>query len=352
MTIAHRDIPFEAEYEPTAGVPEAPTLPLLPLLRPVIRMVVVLMALLLAVMGVATRSTASLLLAYEGITPENTHEIMLYDTRTGVQAPLLHGDLIREARWLPNGTGLLLLEARAWAVHQLDGIARDPTSTERIGMRAQPSPDWARAVSMETGRLVVFNGRSSRVLLSDSPLHALNVTWSPDSRHLAVTAQSPAGGLREVLLLDADTGEWRVLSSEPAFYTSLRWSPEGTRLAFIDPRYDIQLVDIATGDLTRLPYPHIETIDAMTWTPDGTQLTYATRSGLLYLLDVETGRSTRIYDGLESDTELAWSPDGRWLAISTGTLIEHRLYVRDAHSGQMTLLDDRVRASGLLAWQP
>jgi WD40 repeat protein len=149
-----------------------------------------------------------------------------------------------------------------------------------------------------------------------------------------------------------DSGIYQIASGVPGFYTSLRWSPDGKWLAFVDPHYGIQVVNTSTGKLESLIYPIQETVDTLEWSPDNKQITYATRSGHLYIIDIQTLENTLLYDQLSGSTELAWSPDGRWLAVSSGSLVQHTLYLWDSQNGQFYHLNDRVRASGMLAWQP
>lgn len=55
------------------------------------------------------------------------------------------------------------------------------------------------------------------------------------------------------------------------------------------------------------------------WSPDGTRLAFLSdRDGAtqLYLLELASGALTRLTDGAQPPTGISWSPDGRWLAYA------------------------------------
>lgn len=137
-----------------------------------------------------------------------------------------------------------------------------------------------------------------------------------------------------------------------------RWSPDGTRLAFVTHREEIgsQLYTMAvsgSGEPVRLAWAADE-IDDVAWSPDGATLAFGAREGdrrrdakikpkdqpprrithLYYKSDgvgFVIDRARRIYtvaadgttkpdqltDGQWGDTGLSWSPDSKWIAFAS-----------------------------------
>jgi dipeptidyl aminopeptidase/acylaminoacyl peptidase len=119
------------------------------------------------------------------------------------------------------------------------------------------------------------------------PLDVFDLQWvsdpqiSPDGRSIAyvrtafdIKTDRPHGA---VWLVGADGKHARPLSSAP-HSTSPRWSPDGTRLAYLGEGAD--------------------------------------GSRQLFVYWIESGATAAISDFIESPTSLAWSPDGKWLAFT------------------------------------
>jgi len=121
------------------------------------------------------------------------------------------------------------------------------------------------------------------------------------------------------------------------------WSPDESQLAvqFIGPSYGglITRVDMATGQISEIPATqHPQSYPHLVWSPDGVLISEADwDEDCTQLVDVnngETGFTLRQPDGCYASHALAWSPDGRSLALgnpagtidlvelATGTIIQ------------------------------
>lgn len=160
------------------------------------------------------------------------------------------------------------------------------------------------------------------------------VDVAPDGGEVAISHAGATPDSLRVQLLDAGTGDsrWIVLPDDGkgGWVETLTWSPDGSRLAVLanvvngdDPdgssgRSWYFMVDVASGEVTRLPEEAVLAGDPAGWTLDG-RLAVADQRGVSTVrvsavdaLGVELMAAVRaVPDGL---SRYSLSPDGRLLA--------------------------------------
>lgn len=127
----------------------------------------------------------------------------------------------------------------------------------------------------------------------------------------------------DIWLGSADGGEARMVTSHSGYNDRPRFSPDGSRLAFMSKRTgngDIYIVSLETEDVQRLTYHDgADVLDC--WSPDGLWLYFNSGSDVMgnaaYKVSAEGGTPVRLKgDPYESYYNLAISPDGRTLAFN------------------------------------
>jgi WD40 repeat protein len=158
--------------------------------------------------------------------------------------------------------------------------------------------------------------------------------WHPNGRELAVGCNLH----RAVTIWDAQTGKvLRNLDKEKGSVWVLAYSPDGKYLAvgraFIGAD-DLNIYDAASGQLLRsFSPPPAEgagrksgSPEALAFSPDSRYLAAGGSSTPISVLDVETGkRNSTLFNwgmrpneekkGINSVLSVAYSPDGRWIAV-------------------------------------
>jgi dipeptidyl aminopeptidase/acylaminoacyl peptidase len=122
---------------------------------------------------------------------------------------------------------------------------------------------------------------------------------SPDGREIVVVVSTPDWGTdesrHEIDLIDVATGDRRPLTRYRTAVSSPRWSPDGTRLAFI-----------ATDTTPVAPAPANAKSNAAA---DATE-----KHDQVFVLPMGGGDALRVTDARRDVVSFSWSPDGKWIA--------------------------------------
>ena len=127
----------------------------------------------------------------------------------------------------------------------------------------------------------------------------------------------------DIWIVSAKGGEARMITSHSGYDDRPRFSPDGTRLAFMSKRTgngDIYVISLKTEDVQQLTYHDgADTLDC--WSPDGLWLYFSSSREAIgtaaYKVSVNGGTPIRVAgDPYESYYNLAVSPDGKKLAFN------------------------------------
>ncbi len=176
---------------------------------------------------------------------------------------------------------------------------------------------------------------------------ATEIASSPDGSQLAVVARG------EIFVVETASGKTRRVTTTPQHERDVSFSPDGRSLLYVSERggkWDAFETTMAIPDAPSLlaPGPLKETAVTNTatdvlqpaYSPDGQRIAFLEDRKRLVILDRHTGKTTTVLpDGLlfsytDNDLPFTWSPDGRWLAVTTGSAAsQFEVYLVDA-SGQ------------------
>jgi Tol biopolymer transport system component len=233
-----------------------------------------------------------------------------------------------------------------------------PTPADRPTPSVTPTPSGTvlrrdgEVITSDAGRLVAVDpdtGESRIIADSEQTQRRIgNAAWSPDGRWVAYDLQGSG-----LWVVNAER-EPRQLAASYARWT---WSPTAPQLAMVrDSR--LTVVDASTGRQTDLGDVVGDVTSAPVWSPDGTRILYGVRGGSLYSVDLGSGDRSLLVrlpgDDLDSMDQIAWSPDGAYLAI-LNDLVEPgdgRLYVMNADGSGVRVLLDNFEPGGWFSWSP
>ena len=185
--------------------------------------------------------------------------------------------------------------------------------------------------------------------------------WSPDGTSIAFLSDRRASvedeptapkdredGTQIHLLSTTEPGEARRLTNLPRGVDSFEWSPDGRRFAVLsasrdaDPKVDARarqrLDDAKPGSPPSSDYRFF---DRLGYQADSAGFVH-NHTSQVWIVDAASGDARRLTNLRAGVGEIAWSPDGRKLAISTGPARDHdlavsnRVLVADVETGSLT----------------
>ena len=256
--------------------------------------------------------------------------------------------------WMPDGQFVFVADGQLWLLENGHGFGLKATARPvqltfgpTVWDRPIPSPDGKKIFASgrtRRGELVRFDRKSAQFKSFLAGISAEFVSFSSDSKSVAYVSY-PDG----VLWRANPDGSHPVQLTEPPVHPkSLRWSPDGLQIAFVNRTADnVDEIFLIAADGTGKPHRmaaedgHAATDPS--WSPDGQKIAFSTSPNVgasaeseLRIFDLATGKAAAIpvSDGLLVPR---WSPDGR--AIAAMTLDTESLRLFNVSTGHWTKLD-------------
>jgi len=223
------------------------------------------------------------------------------------------------------------------------------TATKASWMSVDVSPDGQRLVFDLLGDLYTLPiGGGTATRLTEGMAHDAQPRWSPDGTRIAFL--SDRSGADNLWLISADARDTVQLSKTTSEgYISPEWAPDGKYVAVSKnvsggPKIFLYHVDGGAG-VQVIRDPAGQSTVGAAFTPDGRHLWYATRAGTwqynavfpqyqLVAYDRELGTRTPMTNRYGSAFRPAISPDGKWLTYGSRHDEKTGLRIRELATGE------------------
>lgn len=255
-------------------------------------------------------------------------------------------------RWSPDGRFLAFLSARdggraqIWLLSRNGGEARRVSNLENGASSFEWSPDGTRFVCLtRTGPPA---SKSSDVRHYTHIYYKFNDTgYFDDKRSHVAIIDVRTGAAKQI----TDGDNWNDLDPH--------WSPDSTRIAFVsnrtgkefdlDHNSDVWTIPASGGTLTKIS-DHVGPDSSPRWSPDGTRIAFLGAEDeeappLIYVAPATGGASIALNKTFDQTaTDLMWVEQGRALYLNSGVKGETHLYRMDTSSGALSAVTTGPRA--------
>ena len=231
-----------------------------------------------------------------------------------------------------------------------------------------------KAVETEEVRTVSEDRLDPPGFLSRDGFGGGDIAWDPGSRWVAFLVYRSAAenvvSSGDLYVYDVNADNLRQLDKGEfaAYRGRLRWSPDSGHLAVaetpaIESGTTLQVIDLASGEHTDLTSGQAGVVDQYNWAPDGDRLAMTVNtsvgglSGNVTLLVVDLqGGHRELPLGPWYPISAAWSPDGRWLAVSAAPAGSSggfaRVFIVAASGGESRDVAPDLASGDYPAWAP
>lgn len=227
------------------------------------------------------------------------------------------------------------------------------------------SPDGGKCLFTRIHRgkmgLWIMNadGSDLKPLLTGQEAPHFDGHWSIDSKKICFVFDVLQGtdGKLQINTVLADGTENRNFIPHKAFEESPRWSPDGTRLAWVSARdgnQEIYTVDAKGENLKRL------TTEAAfdnnpSWSPDSKRLAFASsRTGNfeIFAMNADGSEPKRLTNHKALDYWPVWSPDGKRIAFTSNRDGNYDIYGMNTDGTGLQNLTRHKGQDNFAAWSP
>ena len=182
----------------------------------------------------------------------------------------------------------------------------------------------------------------------------------------------------EIYVMDADGGNQRRLTNNPASDSAPSWSPDGKRIVFVSdrdghvdangwPTGDIYVMDADGGNPQNLTN-NLGRDTSPSWSPDGKHIIFSSdrdrergnHNYEIYVMDADGGNEQRLTNNSDEDRDPSWSPDGKRIVFSAvrpghfknNLNLTSEIYVMDADGGNEQRLTENRNNDRSPSWSP
>ena len=150
--------------------------------------------------------------------------------------------------------------------------------------------------------------------------HDRDAVWSPDGKWIAYI--SDATGETEIYLQPTEGGDpVQATKNNDTYIRNITWSHDSKRIVYTDRKNRINLLDVATKQVSELSKSPLGEARNVSFSPDNNWLTYSRVSennySIVYLYDIAGKREHAVTDKWYDSGSPAFSSDGKYLIFSS-----------------------------------
>ncbi|MCQ3928903.1 MAG: hypothetical protein DPW16_00465 [Chloroflexi bacterium] len=206
------------------------------------------------------------------------------------------------------------------------------------------SVDGKLAAASRSGKITLWDtntGENLAQILASDEGEVYALTWSPDGAVLVGAISDIENTIvrQSLVFWDARTYEVITILDVIDGVYNIEWNSDGNQLAGSLSNGDVRIWNYPTnqpqGDLVSIS---ASAVTSMAWQPNAKNLTIARLDNQLEIWDISSNEMIHQFDGHSSQVDqVAWSPNGEFLALSTRLGNLPLIKVLDASTGALVI---------------
>jgi len=199
------------------------------------------------------------------------------------------------------------------------------------------SPNGARAVFESRGEIFTVPAEkgSTRNMTGTPGVMERDPQWSSDGKSIAYFSDASGEYALHIKAQDGASAP-KVINLEPSFYYGPTWSPDSKKIAMMDKRSNVWLVDIEKGKAEKLDTFQKGGRSELAWSPDSQWIAYskplANSYSAIFVCNMQTRKVNQITDGLSDAENPQFDRSGKYLYFTASTNIGPTLQGFDMNS--------------------
>ena len=254
---------------------------------------------------------------------DRTMNIFVYNTKTKQTSKVT--DFTEYDVKFPSAHGNTIVFENGGYIYKMDAISKKP---EKINIELTSDNIYARSE------------------IKDGSGYITEASISPDGERIVITSRG------EVFNLPVDKGVTKNITRSPGQHDrEAQWSPDGKQIAYISDgtgETELYLQEATGSEPVQLTKNNDTYIRSFEWSPDSKTIVYTDRKNRINLLDVATKQVTvAVQDPMAEIRDVTFSPDSKWLTYSRPANNEHSIiYVYDIAGKKEYPVTDKWYDSG------
>ena len=223
---------------------------------------------------------------------DRTMNIFVYNTKTKQTSKVTN--FTEYDVKFPSANGNTIVFENGGYIYKMDAASKKP---EKVNIELTSDNIYARSE------------------LKDGSQYITEASISPDGERIVITSRG------EVFNLPVDKGVTKNITRSPEQHDrEAQWSPDGKQIAYISDgtgETELYLQDATGGEPVQLTKNNDTYIRSFEWSPDSKTIVYTDRKNRINLLDVATRQVTQaVQDPMAEIRDVTFSPDSKWLTYS------------------------------------
>ena len=193
-------------------------------------------------------------------------------------------------------------------------------------------------------------------ILSDANSVDSKPKWSPDGSKIAFVSTQP--GFQEIVIVEANGSARTPISKSTAPFTGLDWSPDGTKIVFSkgDPAHSWIYIMNSDGTGVKRITEEVEPDTDPDWSPDGTKIAFtrliSEDNTEIFVTDLEGAIQKKITNNLAHDFNPRWSPEADQIAFVTDRDGNEEIYTMTPEGRTLRNISNSSSVDITPVWSP